>query len=157
MLRGPLAGRYSAVAAMVMFALIPCLALSAALDPLTPTVLAVQFAQHLPQRRMMVIYAVLLTIGSVLAASAVNAQMYIVGHVIQGLCTSLLLIAAVPPLAIGYPANKLLVTAVILNMCVFSAWRWVRSSAVWGRRRMPGARLFWIIAAIAAVALALTL
>ena len=83
--RGPLAGRYAAVAAMVMFALIPYLALSAALDPLTPiiakqlhtslqtmslssglgnaayavgTVLAVQFAQHLPQRRMMVIYAV---------------------------------------------------------------------------------------------------
>ena len=33
--------------------------------------------------------------------------MYITGHVLQGLCTSLLLIAAVPPLAIGYPANKL--------------------------------------------------
>src|ERR1700722_6926310 len=137
--RGPLAGRYSAVAAMVMCALIPYLALSAALDPLTPiiakqlhtslqtmslssglanaayavgTVLAGQFAQHLPQRRMMVIYAVLLVIGSVVAASAVDAQMYIIGHVIQGLCTSLLLIAAVPPLAIGYPANKLRDTAV---------------------------------------------
>ena len=81
MRQGPLAGRYAAVAAMVMFALIPYLALSAALDPLTPiiaaqlhmsaqtmslssglgnaayavgTVLAVQFAQHLPQRRMLV-------------------------------------------------------------------------------------------------------
>ena len=29
--------------------------------------------------------------------------MFIVGRVIQGLCTSLLLIAAVPPLALGYP------------------------------------------------------
>jgi MFS family permease len=93
--RGPLADRYAAVAAMVMFALIPYLALSAALDPLTPiiarqlhtslqamslssglgnaayavgTVLAVQFAQHLPQRRMMVIYTVFLVIGSVLLA-----------------------------------------------------------------------------------------
>ncbi len=80
MRQGPFAGRYSAVAAMVMFALIPYLALSAALGPLTPiiakqlhmslqtmslgsglanaayavgTVLAVQFAQHLPQRRML--------------------------------------------------------------------------------------------------------
>src|SRR6202042_2916677 len=114
--------------------LVPYLALSAALQPITPlilgalhispqatslasgmanaayavgTVLAVQFAQHLPQRRMMVIYAVFLVIGSVLAASAANVEMFIVGHVIQGLCTSLLLIAAVPPLAIGYPANKL--------------------------------------------------
>ena len=77
MRQGPLAGRYPAVAAMVTLALIPYLALSAALDPLVPiiseqlhmsaqtislssglgnasyavgTVLAVQFAQHLPQR-----------------------------------------------------------------------------------------------------------
>ena len=34
------------------------------------TVLAVQFAQHLPQRRMLVVYAALLLTGSVLAASA---------------------------------------------------------------------------------------
>ena len=46
---------------------------------------------------MMLAYAVLLVIGSVLTAAAQNAGMFIVGHVIQGLCTSLLLIAAVPP------------------------------------------------------------
>ena len=34
------------------------------------TVLAVQFAQHLPQRRMLIVYATLLVIGSVLAAAA---------------------------------------------------------------------------------------
>ena len=133
MRQGPLAGRYPAVAAMVLFALIPYLALSAALQPLTPiiardlhtslqtlslgsglanaayavgTVLAVQFAQHLPQRRMLVLYAALLLLGSVLAASAQDAGMYIAGHVLQGLCTSLLLIAAVPPLAIGYPGGE---------------------------------------------------
>src|SRR6478672_8835191 len=95
MRQGPLAGRYPAVAAMVMLALIPYLALSAALQPLASiigeqlhmsaqtlsmssglanaayavgTVLAVQFAQHFPQRRMLVGYALLLVIGSVLAA-----------------------------------------------------------------------------------------
>ena len=47
--------------------------------------------------------------------------MYIAGHVLQGLCTSLLLIAAVPPLAIGYPASKLRITAVIMNLCIFGA------------------------------------
>src|ERR1700745_2344498 len=104
MRQGPLAGRYVAVATMVMFALIPYLALSAALGPLTPiigeqlhmsaqtlslssglgnaydeggTVLAVQFAQHLPQRRMLVGYAVLLVIGSVLTAAAQDAGMFI--------------------------------------------------------------------------------
>ena len=119
---------------MVMFALIPYLALSSALGPITPiiakqlhtslqtmslgsglgnaayavgTVLAVQFAQHLPQRRMVVLYAAVLLIGSVLAAAAQDPVMYIVGHVLQGLCTSLLLIAAVPPLAIGFPPDKL--------------------------------------------------
>src|ERR1700758_3629466 len=103
---GPLAGRYPAVAAMVVLFLVPYLVLSAALQPIEPliagtlhmsaqttslaaglanaayaagTVLAVQFAQHLHQRRMMLIYATALVIGSVLAASAVNAPMFIVG------------------------------------------------------------------------------
>ena len=35
---------------------------------------------------------------AVLAATAQDAGMYIAGHVLQGLCTSLLLIAAAPPL-----------------------------------------------------------
>jgi hypothetical protein len=106
MRQGPLAGRYPAAAAMVIFALVPYLGLSAALQPLTPiigqqlhmsmqtmslalgmanagyavgTVLAVQFAQLLPQRRMMVLYAALLVVGSVLAAAAQNPAMFIAG------------------------------------------------------------------------------
>src|ERR1700691_5252798 len=117
--QGPLAGRYAAVAAMVMFALIPYLALSAALDPLTPiiarqlhaslqtmslgsglanaayaagTVLGVQFAQHFPQRGMLGGYASVLVVGSVSVAAAQDPGMYIAGRVLQGLCTSLLLI-----------------------------------------------------------------
>jgi MFS family permease len=182
MRQGPLAGRYPAVAAMVMFALIPYLALSAALDPLTPiiakqlhmslqtmslssglanaayasgTVLAVQFAQHLPQRRMLIVYATLLVIGSVLAAAAQDPAMYIAGHVLQGLCTSLLLISAVPPLAIGYPASKLRTTAMIMNLCIFGAV--ALGPAIGGLQAQSHAwrPLFWIIAAIALSALAL--
>ncbi|MBN9620969.1 MAG: MFS transporter, partial [Actinobacteria bacterium] len=182
MRQGPLAGRYPAVASMVMLAPIPFLALSAALDPLTPiisaqlhmsaqtmslssglgnaayavgTVLAVQFAQHLPQRRMLVGYAALLVVGSVLAASAQNAGMYITGHVIQGLCTSMLLIAAVPPLAIGFPRDKLRTTAVIMNMCIFGA---VALGPLIGGVQ-AGAHawrpLFWIVAGVSALALVL--
>jgi predicted MFS family arabinose efflux permease len=115
MRQGPLAGRYSAAAAMVVFALIPYLVLSAALQPITPiiaqqlhmsgqamnlidgmanagyalgTVLSVQLAQHLPQRRMLIVYATVLVIGSVLAAAATGPAPFIAGHVLQGLCTS---------------------------------------------------------------------
>jgi MFS family permease len=183
MRQGPLAGRYAAVAVMVMFALIPYLALSAALAPLTPiiarqlgmslqmmslssglanaayaagTVLAVQLAQHLPQRRMLIVYAALLVVGSVLAAAAVNPGMYIAGHVLQGLCTSLLLISAVPPLAIGYPASKLRTTAVIMNLCIFGAV--ALGPAIGGLQAQSHAwrPLFWVIAAIAATALVLS-
>src|ERR1700735_856325 len=134
MRQGPLAGRYPIVASMVVFALVPYLALSGALGPITPriasdlhmsrqtfslgagmanaayavgTVLSVQFAALLPQRRMMVLYAILLVIGSVVTASAQNAGMFITGHIIQGLCTSLLLIAAAPPLFLGFPQSRL--------------------------------------------------
>jgi MFS family permease len=182
MRQGPLAGRYPAVAAMVMFALIPYLALSAALSPLTPiiakqlhmslqtmslssgvanaayalgTVLAVQFAQHLPQRRMLIAYATLLVIGSVLAAAAQDPGMYIAGHVLQGLCTSLLLISAVPPLAIGYPASRLRTTAMIMNLCIFGAV--ALGPTIGGLQAQSHAwrPLFWVIATIAVAALAL--
>ena len=182
MRQGPLAGRYPAVAAMVTLALIPYLALSAAIDPLVPiisaqlhmstqamslgsglgnaayaagTVLAVQFAQHLPQRRMLLVYAVVLVVGSVLAASAQGAGMYISGHVLQGLATSMMLIAAAPPLTIGYPKDKLRLTAVIMNMCIFGAVALgpfiggVQASAHAWRP------LFWIVAAVALLALVL--
>jgi len=180
MRQGPLAGRYPAVATMVILALIPYLALSAAIDPLVPiiteqlhmsaqtmslssglgnaayavgTVLAVQFAQHLPQRRMLLSYAVVLAIGSVIAAAAVNPGMFIAGHVLQGLATSMLLIAAAPPLTIGFPKEKLRNTAVIMNMCVFGAVAigpFVGGAQAEAHAWRP---LFWIIAGIAVLAL----
>ena len=74
--------------------------------------------------------------------------MYIAGRVIQGLCTSLLLIAAVPPLAIGYPANKLRDTAVIMNMCIFGAV--ALGPFIGGLQAQADAwrPLFWIVAGI---------
>lgn len=182
MRQGPLAGRYPAVAAMVTLALIPYLALSAALDPLVPiisadlnmtaqqmslsaglgnaayavgTVLAVQFAQHLPQRRMLLGYAALLVVGSVLAAVAQNAGMFIGGHVLQGLATSMLLIAAAPPLTIGFPRDKLRNTAVIMNMCVFGAVALGPFIGGVQAESQAWRPLFWIVAAIALTALIL--
>ena len=182
MRQGPLAGRYPAVAAMVVFALVPYLALSGAFAPVTPfllrqlhmspqalsltsgmanagyaigTVLAVQFAQILPQRRMLLLYATLLVIGSVLAAAATSSGVFIAGHILQGLCTSLLLIAAVPPLIIGYPARNARYTSVILNLCIFGA---VALGPVIGGIQANAhdwRPLFWIVAAVALTALLL--
>jgi MFS family permease len=184
MRQGPWAGRYPAAAAMVIFALVPYLGLSAALEPLTPliggqlhmspqtmslglglanagyavgTVLAVQFAQLLPQRRMMVLYATLLVIGSVLAAAATTPAMFIAGHVMQGLCTSLLLIAAVPPLALGFGLEKFRWTAMIMNVCIFGA---VALGPVVGGIEAGSHAwrpLFWIVAGISLAALLLSL
>ncbi|HZU60787.1 MAG TPA: MFS transporter, partial [Solirubrobacteraceae bacterium] len=183
MRQGPLAGRYPASATMVIAALIPYLALSAALQPLTPviahslhmslqemslssgmanaayavgTVLAVQFALLLPQRRMMVVYAVILVVASTLTAAAQDPAMYITGHVLQGLCTSLLLIAAVPPLVIGYPASRMRSTAIIMNMCIFGAV--ALGPAIGGIQAHSDSwrPLFWVVAVIAVVALVLS-
>jgi MFS family permease len=184
MRQGPLAGRYPAAAAMVMFALIPYLALSAAIGPVTPiigrdlhmnsqamslgagmanaayavgTVMAVYFAQLLRQRRMMILYVSLLVIGSILAAAAQNSAMFIGGHVLQGLSTSLLLIAAVPPLALGFGVEKFRSTAVIMSMCIFGAV--TLGPAVGGLQADTDAwrPMFWVIAGIAVAALALAL
>src|SRR5580693_3589471 len=181
---GPLAGRYAPTAAMVVLFLVPYLGLSGALDPLTPiiatslhtseqtlslgygganagyalgTVLAVQLAQHWPQRRLMVIYASLLVIGSVLAAAANGPALFITGHVMQGLCTSLLLIASTPPLILGYPVAKLRSTAVIFNLCIFGA---VAAGPLIGGAQASfhaWRPLFWIVAGVAFLGLVFSL
>src|SRR3984885_5698975 len=184
MREGPWTGRYPAAAAMVICALVPYLALSAALQPITPiiardlhmslqamslssglanagyavgTVLAVLLAQHLPQRRMLVLYAALLVLGSVLPAGAPDAGFFIAGHVLQGLCSSLFLIAAGPALVVAFSISKLRWTAMILNVCIFGA---VALGPLVGgiQAQANGWRpLFWIIAGIAAAALVLSL
>jgi MFS family permease len=184
MRQGPLAGRYPAVASMVVFALVPYLALSGALGAITPTiagnlhaslqtmsigfglanaayavgtVLAVQFAQLLPQRRMMVIYATFLVIASIVTAAAQSPAMFIAGRVVQGLCTSLLLISAAPPLFLGFPRSRLRSTAVIMNMCIFGAV--ALGPLIGGVQASAHAwrPLFWVVAGVSLVALVLSL
>jgi MFS family permease len=181
--QGLLTGRYPAAAMMVIFALVPYLALSAALGPLTPiiardlhmslqamslgsgmanaayavgTVLAVQFAQHLPQRRMMVVYTAVLVLGSILAAAAQGPGMFITGRVLQGLCTSLLLIAAAPALFLGFGQDKLRATAVIMNICIFGAVALGPTLGGLQAQAQAWRPLFWVIAVVAVAALVLS-
>lgn len=177
--RGPWAGSYAAAATMVVFALVPYLALTGALTPLEPvlskslhlseqtlqlttgmanaayaigTVLAVQFAQHLRQRRMLILYVTLFVIASVLAAWAPVPGLFIAGHVVQGLCTSLMLIAAVPPLVTGFPASRMPWTGAIMNMCIFGAVAAGPSIGGLQASAMEWRPLFWIVAGCGLVA-----
>lgn len=169
---------------MVALSLIPYLALSSAMQPLQQvierklhlspqafqmtsgmanaayafgTVLAVQLAMRLRGRRLLVGYAILLAASSVLAAAAPTAGLFIAAHVIQGLCTSLMLIAAVPPLVVGWPTARMPITAMVMNLCVFGA---VAIGPVVGGIQAGGGDwhlLFWCVAGCAVASLLLVL
>jgi MFS family permease len=182
--KGPLADSYLAAVALVVCALVPYLALSTALTSLGPvisksvglseqsfqltngmanaayafgTVAAVQLALHLPQRRMLLGYSTLFVAGSVLAAGAWTPGLFIAGHIAQGLTTSLMLIAAVPPLVTGWPVERTRWTAMTMNFCIFGA---VALGPVIGGVQ-AGAEdfrpLFWIVAGVGAAAWAFVL
>jgi MFS family permease len=182
--RGPLADRYLAAVVLVLLALTPYLVLTTASAPLeqligkdlgmTPralgvttgmanaayavgAVLAVQFASRLRPRRMLVLYAALFVVGSVLAAWSPTAGCFIAGHVVQGLTTGLMLIASVPPLVLNWGKDKLRHTAVVMNLGIFGAVALgptigglVASTGTW----RP---LFWASAALGAGTLAFAL
>jgi MFS family permease len=182
--RGPLAKAYPAAVALVVLALVPYLALTGALVPLDAivgravrmsresleltngmanaayafgTVLSVQLAVHLRPRRLLVLYAGLFVVASAVAAGAANPAMFIAGHVTQGLCTSLMLIAAVPPLVAGWPVAKMPWTAMTMNLCVFGAV--AAGPAIGGLQAAGGGwrTLMWIVAGVGALALVLAL
>ena len=182
--RGPLAGSYAAAVALVICALVPFLMLTAAVLPLLPllskslglsksaldvtaglsdagyafgTVLAVQFAVHLPRRRMLLGYVITFVVAAVLAAWAPSGAVFAAAFVIEGLCTSLMLIAAVPPLVIGWPTAKMPWTASIMNLCVFGAV--AVGPTIGGLQAATGTwrPLFWVVAGVGVVALAFVL
>src|SRR4029079_13829902 len=88
-------------------------------------------------------------IGSVVAAAAQNIVVHFAGQILQGLCTSMLLIAAVPPLSLGFPASKLKITGMIMNMCIFGAV--ALGPTIGGLQAEANAwrPLFWVVSGIA--------
>lgn len=181
---GPLANSYPAAVLLVVFSLVPYLVLSAAVLELSQeigkslhippstmdvtvalstaaysagTVLAVQFAVHLPARRMLVLYETLFVIASVLAAAAPDGPVFIGAFVVQGLCTSLVLIAAVPPLVTAWPAKKMPYTGAVMNLCIFGA---VAVGPTLGALLLDAKDwrpLFWAVAGVAVAALIVSL
>jgi MFS family permease len=170
--------------ALVIFALVPFLMLTAAMLPLGAvvakslgltkpalditiglsdagyafgTVLAVQFAVHLPARRMLLGYVSAFVVAAVLAAWAPSAAVFAAAFVVEGLCTSLMLIAAVPPLVTGWPTAKMPWTASIMNLCVFGAV--ALGPTIGGLQAATGdwRPLFWVVAGVGLVALVFAL
>ncbi|HLH45933.1 MAG TPA: MFS transporter, partial [Acidimicrobiales bacterium] len=184
MRRGPLAESYGGAVALVVFSLTPYLVLTAGVFPLADligkslamspgrlditiamstgayavgTVLAVQFAVHLPARRMLVVYEVAFVTASIVAASATSADAFMGAFIAQGLCTSLMLIAAVPPLVTSWPARKMPITGAVMNLCIFGA---VAVGPTLGALQLSGGAwrpVFWAVAGVAFLALLFSL
>ncbi len=181
---GPLSKSYPGAVALVVFSLIPYLALTAAVFPLLDliskstglttqtlditialstgayavgTVLAVQFAVHLRARRMLVLCEALFVVASVLAAWAPDGAVFVGAFIMQGFCTSLMLIAAVPPLITRWPARKMPLTGLIMNLCIFGA---VAVGPTLGAAQLAGTSwrpLFWGVAGLSVLALLFSL
>jgi hypothetical protein len=116
-------------------------------------VLALQFAVHLPARRMLIVYEAMFVVASALTAWSPSGDIFLAGFIVQGLCTSLMLIAAVPPLVTSWPAEKMPRTGAIMNLCIFGA---VAAGPTVGALQLNGHNwrpLFWGVTAIAVLAL----
>ncbi len=182
--KGPLADSYVGAALLVIFALVPYLALTSAIPSMEKeltasvglssqalqtttgmanagyafgTVLSVQLAVRLAQRRLLLTYSVLLVIGSIMAALATVPALFIAGHIIQGFCTSLMLITAVPPLVIGWPAKRMPITAGIMDLCIFGAVALGPIIGGFEAQAMSWRLLFWLAAGSAVLALVFVL
>ncbi len=182
--RGPLAGNYWAAVSMVLCALTPFLVLSAAVSPLQTliahgvglsnsgmemsagmadaaycfgTILAVQLTSRLPGRRLLLAYAAVFTVATILTASATSPAVFFLGRILQGLTTSLMLITAAPALVLGFPVKRMRSTAMVMNMGIFGA---VAVGPVIGGAFVglgDWRLLFWIAAAVGAAALVIGL
>ncbi len=182
--QGPLADTYWAAVALVIFALTPFLVLTSAVSELNEligrsvhlteaeletttgmanaaycfgTVLSVQLLTRLPPRRLLLGLVALFVAASALAAWAPSAGVFIAARVAQGLVTSMMLIAAVPPLVIGWPKRRMRTTAMTMNLAIFGA---VALGPVVGGVSVgleTWRTLFWVITGFAVAALAFVL
>jgi MFS family permease len=182
--KGPLADNYWAAVALVIFALTPFLVLTSSISSLNEligkslhlsapelemtsgmanaaycfgTVLSVQVIARIRPRRVLLVLIVAFVLASVAAAWAPTAGLFVAGRVAQGLTTSMMLIAAVPPLVIGWPPRREPSTAATMNLAIFGA---VALGPVVGGVAVgleTWRTLFWIIAAVGVAALAMVL
>lgn len=144
----PLAGSYGAAVALALLALCPNIIFTTAFPLLEPAiahgldvskfppqlgealsnaaysfgaVAAADLAQRFSQRRLFILYEAIFIAGSMLALFASGPALFVLGRILDGLGTGLLLVAALPPLVTNFPASRLPVTAIWINIGLFGA------------------------------------
>lgn len=144
----PLAGRYGAAVALALLALTPNIVFTTAFPLLQGNIsqalhtsafaariaetlsnaayafgaiAAADLAQRFSQRRLFLFYEAIFIVGSLVVLFATGPAMFIVGRILQGLGTGLLLVAALPPLVTKFPTAMLPLTAIWINIGLFGA------------------------------------
>ncbi len=119
------------------------------------TVLAIQLVTRLPGRRLLVLYAVVFTLATILTAVAAAPVPFFAGRILQGLTTSLMLITAAPALVLGFPTPRLRSTAATMNVGIFGAV--ALGPVIGGAFAGLGdwRALIWVAAGVGALAVAL--
>ncbi|GLZ02811.1 hypothetical protein Acsp03_02780 [Actinomadura sp. NBRC 104412] len=84
-------------------------------------VIAADLIQRVPARQVYLACEVAFVVGSLLAALAPGIVPFAVGHVLQGLATGMLLVAALPPLVTGHGVDKVPLTAAFVSLGLFGA------------------------------------
>jgi len=84
-------------------------------------VVAAQLAQRFVQRPLFLGYAAAFVVGSSLVAVAPALPLFVLGRVIQGATTGLMMISALPPLITRFGVRRLPWSAAIVNVGLFGA------------------------------------
>lgn len=84
-------------------------------------VVAADMAQRFVQRRLFLSYSALFVAASLLAGLAPVTALYVIGHILQGMATGLLLVGALPPLILRFPGSRLPLTVAFVNVGLFGA------------------------------------
>lgn len=144
----PLGGRYAPTAAVALLALCPNIALTTALPlaqkhvmtALGTSTFGAQLAEGLSnagyalgaviaaflvlrfkQRMLFLVTESAFVVGSILAATAITSPQFIVGRVLQGATTGLMLVIALPPWVTRYGTKALPRTGALVNIGLFGA------------------------------------
>ncbi|MFF3753586.1 MFS transporter [Streptomyces sp. NPDC002018] len=141
-----MAGRYPAAVALSLLALSPYLILTTATLLLEPrlmrelgatrfelqltsgmsnaayafgAVAAADLVQRVARRHLYLLCEAGFVVSSVLALSAPGIGLFMTGVILQGLCTGMLLVSALPPLVTGHPLGRLPTTAAVVSLGLF--------------------------------------
>ncbi len=84
-------------------------------------VVAADLGQRFVQRHLFLIYEAGFIVAALLSAFAPDTSVFLLGRILQGAATGLLLVGALPPLILRFPPSKLPLTAAFVNIGLFGA------------------------------------